>query len=291
MLMFFSSSYRPDRRPLPSLKATALLVAALPAPVPASAEEPTFDCIIEPAQEVRVGSPVSGTVQDVRVTRGDIVAAGDVLAQLESSMELADVERDRVRAAATEDIEAQETRLTLSRGRLERGRQLSSGGHLTAERLQELEAEVQIAERNVANSRLQKRLAELDLARSEAALSRRIIHSPINGVVAGRHLGAGEYTNQETAIVTLVQLDPLHVETYVPVAYWGRIEVGATAEVVLERPVIDSRPAVVKVVDRVFDPASGTFGVRLTLENKDQQLPAGLRCKVRFDFAPAPAAP
>jgi len=42
--------------------------------------------------------------------------------------------------------------------------------------------------------------------------------------------------------------------------------------------------ATVTVVDRVLDAASGTFGVRLTLPNPDLQLPAGIRCKVRFDI-------
>ena len=36
------------------------------------------------------------------------------------------------------------------------------------------------------------------------------------------------------------------------------------------------------VVDRVMDAASGTFGVRLELPNRDLKLPAGLKCTVRF---------
>jgi hypothetical protein len=38
----------------------------------------------------------------------------------------------------------------------------------------------------------------------------------------------------------------------------------------------------VTVVDRVFDAASSTFGVRLELPNPDYSLPAGLRCRIRF---------
>jgi hypothetical protein len=39
---------------------------------------------------------------------------------------------------------------------------------------------------------------------------------------------------------------------------------------------------VVKVVDRVIDAASGTFGVRLELPNRNGKVPAGIRCRVRF---------
>jgi len=40
--------------------------------------------------------------------------------------------------------------------------------------------------------------------------------------------------------------------------------------------------AKVTVVDRVIDAASGTFGVRLQLENPDNRFPAGIRCSVRL---------
>ena len=41
-------------------------------------------------------------------------------------------------------------------------------------------------------------------------------------------------------------------------------------------------PATITVVDSVFDSASGTFGVRLDLPNRDKTVPAGVRCKVEF---------
>ena len=40
--------------------------------------------------------------------------------------------------------------------------------------------------------------------------------------------------------------------------------------------------ATVKVIDRVFDAASGTFGVRLELPNKRGIVPGGIRCQVEF---------
>jgi hypothetical protein len=49
-----------------------------------------------------------------------------------------------------------------------------------------------------------------------------------------------------------------------------------------EAPVAGSYPAIVAVVDRVVDAASGPFGVRLELPNPDYRLPAGLTCKARF---------
>ena len=48
--------------------------------------------------------------------------------------------------------------------------------------------------------------------------------------------------------------------------------------------------AEVTIVDRVIDAASSTFGVRLTLPNDEAQIPSGLKCSVRFDLDPPPAA-
>jgi hypothetical protein len=53
-------------------------------------------------------------------------------------------------------------------------------------------------------------------------------------------------------------------------------------EVYPEEPVGSRYTATVTVVDRVFDAASGTIGVRLEVPNPQYALPAGLKCQVRF---------
>jgi hypothetical protein len=49
--------------------------------------------------------------------------------------------------------------------------------------------------------------------------------------------------------------------------------------------------ATVTIVDKVIDPASSTFGVRLELPNGDQQMPSGLKCLVRFEIEEDEDAP
>jgi hypothetical protein len=60
------------------------------------------------------------------------------------------------------------------------------------------------------------------------------------------------------------------------------IKVGMRAKVIPEAPVGGEYIAEVKIVDRVIDAASGTFGVRLELPNSNHGLQAGLKCKVIF---------
>jgi len=80
----------------------------------------------------------------------------------------------------------------------------------------------------------------------------------------------------------LAQIDPLNVEVILPVGQLPFIKVGVRAKVIPEAPIGGQYIAEVKIVDRVIDAASGTFGVRLELPNPNNRLPAGLKCKVIF---------
>ncbi len=126
-----------------------------------------------------------------------------------------------------------------------------------------------------------KNLANLELRRASAEIERRMIKSPITGVVLERSLHPGEFAKQDP-ILKLAQLDPLRVEVFAPVALLGKITVGMEAQVFPEKPVGGTYQATVTVTDKVVDAASGTFGVRLELPNKDYALPAGLKCRVKF---------
>ena len=135
---------------------------------------------------------------------------------------------------------------------------------------------------NHARARLTNdRLADMELRKSNAELARRIIKSPIPGVVVERSLSTGEFAKQDP-ILKIAQLNPLRVEAYAPVAMLGKVVVGAEAQVLPQAPVNGSYAATVTVVDRVIDAASGTFGIRLELPNPNYQLSAGLKCKLRF---------
>jgi multidrug efflux pump subunit AcrA (membrane-fusion protein) len=126
-----------------------------------------------------------------------------------------------------------------------------------------------------------KRLAELEYERASEVVKRLIIKSPIDGVVVERYLSSGEYV-EEQSILKLAQIHPLNVEVILPVKLYLSIKVGMRAVVKPEAPLGGQLIAEVKVVDKVVDAASGTFGVRLELPNPTYKLPGGLKCKVIF---------
>jgi RND family efflux transporter MFP subunit len=255
----------------------------------ANAHALPFDCLIDPSLTLKLGSPITSILDRVDVDRGDHVKPGQVVATLESAVERAAVTLNEARAKNTAEIEAKQAVLELKRGILARKRSLQASSYASAQDIETAQAEFHVAEQDLAAARSNRHIAEIELDRARATLEQRTIRSPVDGVVVKRVLGPGEYVHQESQIITLARIDPLNVETFLPVRYYRQIKVGDTATVWPNEPIGGERQAVIKIVDQVFDAASGTFGVRLELANPEFDIPAGLRCRVGFNITEQPA--
>lgn len=247
----------------------------------AAAERIVLDGIIEPSLIVKVGSPVAGILASVKADRGDTVTQNQVLATLQSDVERATMELARTRAQMDSSVKAKEARFKFNLRRQQRLEQLHENKVIPFEEMDEARTNTDLAQLELAEARENMKLAEMEWKRSQEVFKRMTVYSPINGVVRERFLYRGEYV-EDQPILQLAQINPLYVEVFAPVALLGSIEVGMTAEVLPEEPIGRRYQAQVKVVDRVIDAASGTFGVRLELPNPGNKLPAGLKCKVSF---------
>ena len=269
---------------MPTRFPTLLLAVWLAAPGAALAQGRSFDCVIDPAVTVQLGAPVSGLLDRVFVDQGDVVHRGQVVATLRSEVERTSVEVLTLQADSSAEIEAQQSRLALAEKRLTRIRSMAERNLTPRDELETAEAEREVTKRELAIAEMKRRVAALELDRARQQLAQREIASPIDGVVVERHLFDGEFLAQDGHVVTIAQMDPLKVEAYLPVDLFGTVAPGDVLRVRPEAPLTGSFEATIDVVDRVFDAASGTFGIRLHLDNPDQAIPAGHRCQV--DLAP-----
>jgi RND family efflux transporter MFP subunit len=267
------------RRVLSGLLALAL---ASVIPSPSAAQQP-LECLIYPEATVAVSSPVEAVIEKVVVDRGDLIKVGQVVAQLESSVERAAVAVALAKSENQSGLKSGQARVEFGDRRYKRTLEMHQKELIPLKEMDEAETAKVLAEYELLQAQEESRLAKLELERAQAALNLRTIRSPVNGVVVERVLGGGEFTKQ-APIVRLAQIDPLRVEVIAPVALFGKIRLGMSAEVNPESPVGGTWAAKVTVVDRVIDPASGTFGVRLALPNHDYRLPAGLKCRVRINY-------
>jgi RND family efflux transporter MFP subunit len=250
---------------------------------PAVASE--YDCLIEARQQVEIRSPVEAVVETVSIQRGEYIKKGQVIATLESGPERAALELARSRATMQGELKAAEARLDLAQKKMARAEELYKQNFVSVNARDEAQAEYQFSSEQLRQAKENQKLAELEVKRSEEVLALRTIRSPLSGVVVDVLQKPGEFatTNDvKQPIAKLAEIDPLHVEVILPVTLYGKIRNGQRAIVTPEQPVGGKLEASVRVVDRVIDAASGTFGVRLQLPNPGYRVPAGVKCRVRF---------
>lgn len=241
-----------------------------------------FECFIEPSRSVEVSSPTAGVLKSVKIDRGDTVSKGEIMAELVSDVERASLEVARARATNKAEVRARELSLEYERKRLERQEELRSRGIVSEQDYELVEGATELALSELDVAREDAALAQLELKRAEAIMGLRQIRSPIDGVVVALNVHEGEYAADDESVVSLISVDELHVEAFLPAAFYGRISVGDRALVKTELDRETENAAAVDVIDPAIDPASGTFGLRLVLPNENRSIPPGLRCTLQF---------
>ena len=265
--------------------ASALLCCALPLATTVHAAEPGYACLIEPFQKVELRSAMEARIDTIHVNRGAEVRKGQILVELDSASERIALEGARYRAVMEGQVKSAESRLTAAKEKLRRREELVQEKFMAPQDRDDTRADMQMAEAGLVEARDNRRLADIEQRRLAEALEQRRIRSPINGVVTDRLQHPGEIAQAgESAkpILRLAQIHPLRVEVVLPVAMFGKVKSGTKATVEAERPLSGKYPAVVTVVDKVIDSASGTFGVRLEIANPKGEIPAGIKCRTVF---------
>lgn len=241
-----------------------------------------LDCVIAPNSTVKIGSSEEGVLSEVLVDRGDAVKRGQPVARLDSDLERLNAKLTGVRARADVDIRSRAAQLEFRERESRRVAELYAKRAVPDTDVDRAKVEETLARLSVESAKTEHRIAQVEHNRAQQLLERRSINSPVDGVVVDITLSPGEYVHEQAPLMTLAAIDPLYVEVFVPVSQFGQVSKGTQAIVMPEQPVGGEYDAEVTVVDRVFDSASRTFGVRLVLPNEKFRLPAGLRCKIRF---------
>ena len=247
-------------------------------------------CLIQPFQEAEIGTQVIGVLEKVSVERGDIVKKGQALAQLQSEVERAAQLAAKSKAEATAELQAAASNNDFLQKKKIRARDLQQQNFVSQQASDQAATEAEQAKMRLQQAREQLKVAQHELALANAQLAQRTIKSPLSGVVVEKYLSEGERV-EEKPILKVALVDPLKVEVIVPAVHFGKIKAGQVVNVKPDLAQMEQQSAKVIVVDRVIDPASNSFRVRLELPNPDNALPPGLRCKVDFELGPVAVSP
>jgi HlyD family secretion protein len=163
--------------------------------------------------EVRVGSRISGVLEKLHVDVGDMVQAGDLLAELDDQ----DLQLNlSVLRARVSELEAQ---LAYSHALLTRNREVPT---LAAAELDRLEAEVKADEARLAQARGAVATEDLRLSWTQ-------VTAPISGTIASVSTQQGETIAASFAaptFLTLIDLTRLEIQAYVDESDIGKITLG-----------------------------------------------------------------
>jgi membrane fusion protein, multidrug efflux system len=257
--------------------------------------------LISPGQ-AKVSSEVAGVVRQVLVELGQEVEAGQVVAKLDSrELDLA-LQRARSQLKQTEaqlgidgvrikepppDEQISSVRLASAnrddaQAQLRRAQKLKSQNLLSQADLDTAETKVKVTEANYQSAMetvqslkatLQDRRQAVELA--EKKLNDANIRSSIAGQVADRFVQQGEYIRENTAVVTIVAMNPLKVKTAIQERYAGLVRAGLPAEFAVESAPGQKFRGKVAHVSPSVDQATRTFAVEVLVDNQDRRLKPG----------------
>ncbi len=238
---------------------TLLIISLLPlsqmsqaAPLP-SVNKAQQSCLLEPSREVELSSEVQGVVRAMAIRRGDKVKKGDILMTLNSEVE----EAVWATAKAKVDFAAR---------KVNRNQKLFRKKLLSAHERDEMVTEL--------------RLAKSQADEAMVRLKQRETSSPIDGVIVEKLKEPGEYVDQ-SPFLRIVTLNPLRAEVVFHAQVYGQINKNMQFTIYPEGNE-QGYKGKVDIIDPVIDVGSNTFAVSLLLDNTDQSLLAGLRCRVDF---------
>jgi multidrug resistance efflux pump len=134
-------------------------------------------------------------------------------------------------------MDSQVARLDFRKSEGERATTLHDEAISSGKALTEAVTERKLAELALQKSRLDYKMAEVELAQAQARFDRRSVRSPVKGVVADLTIRPGEYSYEQAPLMTIAEIDPLYVKLYLPVRDYRKIRVGTVGQVMPEEPI------------------------------------------------------
>ncbi len=254
-----------------------------------------------------VSAKIQGRLQELRVEEGSVVRKGDVIARLESTDFIAQVERSR---AALSEFDANKQRADAAIQRAEADlaenrRQLSLNARLLKEAVVAQDAydasvsRVRISEAQLAQSRAdrvqidpQREGAAANLAYAQAQLDNTINRAPFDGTVVKKMAEVGEsvapippgvnISTASGAIVALADLATLEMEADVSESNVAQLVPSQLADVSVQAFPDKHFKAVLRQVIPTADRTKATVMVKVTLVDKDETLKPEMSAKVTF---------
>lgn len=207
---------------------------------------------VEAVKGVTLSNDAPGIITAIRFESGAEVKAGEVLVELDSSVERA-------------QLGSVLARRELAKTSLARNKALVDKGALPAAQLDGDEATL--------------KSANADAAALQAQIARKTVRAPFAGKLGIRAVNLGQYLNPGTPITMLESKDALYVDFTLPQQKLGQLALGTKVEFHAVG-VEGTLAGAIAAIDTNVDPVSRSVRIRATVEDKAQKLRPGMFLEV-----------
>ena len=236
---------------------------------------------LSPVTQSTVRAKVPGEIRRVLVREGERVAAGQLLAEIDT----VDLQaRLDAQVAALEEAKA---RLSIAAKNRDNAQKLNKQGFISQNAFDTSQSGFEAAAAAVKSAEAQVRLAR-------NALQDAVVRAPIDGIVAKKMINAGEKVGVDSPLVTIVDLAKMEIEVLAPAAEIPGIRIGQAATFRVDGfgdRVFDGR---LERINPTTEPGSRAITVYLSVGNRDGLLKGGMFAKgslILDKGEPAPTIP
>jgi len=202
---------------------------------------------------VTISADLPGTVDKINFDSGSFVHEGDVLVQL-------DTRQERAQLAA---VEAQRDLAKIS---YNRALELAKQGVISRVEYDKASADQKQTDANVGEIR--------------ATIDRKTIRAPFSGILGIRKANLGQYLSPGSPIVSLQSLKPIYVNFSVPQQSLNQLRNGQNISVVANESKAQKFTGRVNAIDSVVDESTRNVQVQATLANPQGTLRPGMFVQV-----------
>ncbi len=264
------------------------VVSVAPRDVPVSFE---YVAQVQSSRQVNIQARVNGFLDRRVYTEGAKVKSGETLFLMDQKPFQAQLDQSKAALAM------QEAALEVARKNLARVKPLAAATALSQKELDDATGQFQSASAAVAQAKASVLEASLNLAYT-------IIKSPVDGITSYAQQAEGTYLNPANSLLTTVAVTtPIYVNFSISendrLKLHDQVAKGLirapkdqnySAEIVMADGKIFPHTGLVTFANPMFNPQTGTFLVRVTVENPDNWLHPNEYVRVRIKGAVRPNA-
>jgi membrane fusion protein (multidrug efflux system) len=229
-------------------------------------------------EHVTISPKKAGIIEKIPVREGERVRKGQLLVQLDDVDARLQVERAEAR------VREAEASLEAHRIILVRYQKLLERKVIPQQTYEEIGLKVELDEAKLVLAKTELNLAKQNL------LDHRIA-SPIEGVINLKIASLGEHVNvaPKDEILTLVQMDPLELEFYVPENWAGRIRQGSQIQFSVKAFADEKYSATLQFISPTADPATRNVKMKAMAPNPQYRLKPGFFAEVTLPAGSNPS--